>query len=207
MLRCRDLGIETSVMGLHVGSYEAETYDVCYDTANGSARKFLTVESRAEAARTIRRIEKRDEAYLKLLPKAVYNRLLSDDPNVNNISFTVRRTIIQPSQNELDHITNSCQIIFATYQIFSKGVDVPRLDMGVEALPSGNVLQPVGRILRLSPDKPTPEWYAIDDRVSKDGFNDESKMRWVNIINSYCAGKTETRIRALERAGARISYQ
>ena len=139
------------------------------------------------------------------MPEALYNRLQRGE----KITFEQAREQYSPSQHELDNITHSCQIIFATYEIFSKGVDVPRLDMGVEALPSGNVKQPAGRILRISDGKETPEWYAIHDTIEavKDdnGFvRDKDK---VDILTKYFDGKTQARIKALRGHGAKVKIQ
>jgi superfamily II DNA or RNA helicase len=200
---CVSLGVPAKVMGLHMAQYESGEWDVCYRVSDGgNLQRLMTCESKSAAQAVVRNIKRDPSDYQSAMPKALYNRLYrGETPDI-----LTRRTIRKPTQAELDHITNTCQIVFATYEIFSKGVDVPRLDMGVEALPSGNVRQPIGRILRVVPGKSTPEWYAIDDMVEAK-FDEGSNSLWTNILNHYFRGKTKARVNALNRANARISYQ
>lgn len=67
------------------------------------------------------------------------------------------------TQEELDFIKKNSQIIFATYQMMKEGVDIPRLDAGIDATPRADAIQLVGRIRRVHPNKPMPEWYTIVD--------------------------------------------
>ena len=71
----------------------------------------------------------------------------------------------KPKQAEKDWIAENCQIILATYGIFDTGADIDRLDMGVELTPRINLKQAIGRVLRIRPGKPTPEWHSINDRI------------------------------------------
>lgn len=200
---CVSLGVPEKAMGLHMAQYESGDYDVCYRLSDGgNLQKLFTFPTEMEAKSVIRNIRQNLLDYESAMPKALYKRLQAGE----NVDILTRKHVRKPTQQQLDDITNSCQIVFATYEIFSKGVDVPRLDMGVEALPSGNVRQPIGRILRVHPGKQTPEWYAIDDMVES-SFKDGSNVRWANILNGYFRGKTKTRVNALGRANARISYQ
>jgi superfamily II DNA or RNA helicase len=70
-------------------------------------------------------------------------------------------------QEELARILKECKIILATYGIFSTGMDVPHLDVGVECTPRVDLKQSIGRIVRLKEGKPTPEWYTITDDIRK----------------------------------------
>ena len=196
---CAKLGVPRAAMGLHMGQYLSGRFVVQYSYGRTNQRLFVA-ENRNEAQRAVSRLRRGDYAGFDL-PKALYNRLQHGE----SVIWKIDRENYSPSQNELDNITNSCQIIFATYQIFSKGVDVPRLDMGVEALPSGNLKQPLGRILRLHEGKPTPEWYAICDRIEAD-FETPGSLSAAALINLYLVGKTRTRIAALKRAKAKLIY-
>ena len=195
---CADLGIPKTAMGLHMGRYQSGRYEVCYSYGSNQ-QKLLVTDRKSEADAAVRML-RRGVSPVEL-PKALEARMLKDPKSV---MFSVRRETYAPSQKELDNITNSCQLIFATYQIFSKGVDVPRLDMGVEALPSANLKQPLGRILRLYEGKPEPEWYAICDTVVLDGPFGTSGDPSASLINSFLTGKTNTRIKALKKANAKI---
>ena len=57
----------------------------------------------------------------------------------------------------------SAQIIFATYGMFSKGVDLPQLDAGLDATPRTFFEQIHGRILRNISGKVKPIWVTIRD--------------------------------------------
>ncbi len=56
-----------------------------------------------------------------------------------------------------------CQIIFATYAMFGKGMDLPALDAGLDATPRTFVEQIHGRILRKQEGKVKPIWVTIRD--------------------------------------------
>lgn len=208
LLRLRDLcveaGIPTDVMGIHAGTYRTDRYVVYYTLPGGNKRNRLSVEADYNAARRlISRINRGDWARIPM-PAALAKRLQAGE----ELPFTSEREQFSPTQHDLDNIKHSCQIIFATYKIFSKGIDVPRLDMGVEALPSGNVKQPLGRVLRIMEGKPIPEWYSIHDVVEMD---EDDKFKTgaglAAVLNSFFEGKTKSRIAAMRRAKAKIKVQ
>lgn len=200
---CMDLGVPASAMGLHMGSYLTDRFVVYYAYEKDGKRNRATVCGDKNAAnRAISAIQRGDlDPYD--LPKTLYNRLQAGEA----VYWSTAREEFKPSQSDLDDITNSCQIIFATYEIFSKGVDVPRLDMGVEALPSGNVKQPLGRILRLAENKNQPEWYAICDSVDLEIYTGTSKEHEAHLLTEFFDGKTNSRITALRKAQAQIKRQ
>ena len=76
-------------------------------------------------------------------------------------------------QEELEDIAATRQIIFATYSMFSKGVDVPRLDTGIDCIPRRTFEQVHGRILRMEEGKRVPLWVTIRDVMS---FRAESQL-------------------------------
>lgn len=203
--RCVDLGVPADAMGIHAGTYQTDRFVVYYLLEGSKKRNRLALVDTYSKGRTLlSRLQREDYAGITM-PEALYNRLQRGE----KITFEQAREQYSPTQHELDNITHSCQIIFATYEIFSKGVDVPRLDMGVEALPSGNVKQPAGRILRISDGKETPEWYAIHDTISatknENGFVRDSDK--VTILTKYFDGKTKARIGALRKHGAKVKIQ
>ena len=57
-------------------------------------------------------------------------------------------------------------LLFATYQMFAKGMDVPRLAAGVDATPRSQAEQVHGRILRELSGKMKPIWMTIADSNS-----------------------------------------
>lgn len=64
---------------------------------------------------------------------------------------------------DLDEMKTKLPILLATYQMFSKGVDVPRLDTGIDMTPRSKAQQQHGRILRAMKGKKTPIWITIVD--------------------------------------------
>ena len=193
------LGVPEDEVGIHAGTYLSDRHVVYYRIGESTKRNRLAVVESASRARTIIR-NMREGHYERVpqFPAALYNRLQAGEP----VSFESAREQYSPPQSELDNITHSCHIILATYEIFSKGVDVPRLDMGVELLPSGNVKQPLGRVLRHKEGKNRPEWYAIEDIIHLEGFARGDPM--ASIINKFFRGKSRTRRKALKKAGAEI---
>ena len=64
----------------------------------------------------------------------------------------------------LDKVKAEAKVIVATYTMMKEGVDIPRLDAGIEALPSADNVQAIGRIRRPFPNKKKPKWFSIVDK-------------------------------------------
>tara|TARA_R100000808_G_scaffold512_2_gene2693 strand:+ start:12670 stop:14079 length:1410 start_codon:yes stop_codon:yes gene_type:complete len=64
----------------------------------------------------------------------------------------------------LEGIKKDCPVILATYSMMKEGVDIPRLDAGIEALPSPDNIQAVGRVRRPLESKRKPLWFSISDK-------------------------------------------
>lgn len=73
---------------------------------------------------------------------------------------TVRKRV---PKTELASTKTRASIIFATYAMFSKGVDEPRLAAGIDCTPRSKAEQVHGRILRVAEDKLSPIWVTIRD--------------------------------------------
>lgn len=72
---------------------------------------------------------------------------------------------------KLKEVKESAKLIFATYQMFAKGVDVPRLTGGVDATPRANAEQIHGRILRQPDGAQSAIWVTISDTNSYRSLN------------------------------------
>lgn len=72
----------------------------------------------------------------------------------------VQKTI---KKAELERVKETSRVIFATYGIIAKGVDIPRLSAGVDATPRSTSTQVHGRILRIMPGKVRPIWVTVAD--------------------------------------------
>jgi hypothetical protein len=66
-------------------------------------------------------------------------------------------------RNTLAEIKATRKVIFATYGMFTKGVDVPRLSGGIDCTPRSKARQVHGRILRKKEGKLTPIWVTVRD--------------------------------------------
>ncbi len=69
-------------------------------------------------------------------------------------------------KDELEKVKAQARVIFASYGIMAKGVDIPRLSAGVDATPRSTSTQVHGRILRTLPGKLRPIWVTIADTNS-----------------------------------------
>lgn len=110
-------------------------------------------------------------------------------------------------KTELSRIANDCKIILATYKIFGTGVDISRLDFGVEASPISNVTQALGRVLRLKEGKPQPEWVTIlDDIYYTDVYFDEdsNNRQVVRKEYSFFRNAYKKRLECYEQQNATI---
>lgn len=70
---------------------------------------------------------------------------------------------VKTTPEEFERIKRESQLIFATYGIFSEGIDVPRLDAGIDVTPRSDATQVIGRVRRPHEGKPDPFWVTILD--------------------------------------------
>lgn len=138
------------------------------------------------------------------------------------VKVGVSRKKVPVKENE--QIQESTQILFATYGMFSKGIDVPRLSAGIDVTPRSASEQVHGRILRKNhPGKLTPVWVTIRDWMSykaehqflkrlKDytGINNAEVYRWQPQLRKLkklnlreLEESVKKRIRKLERCEIR----
>lgn len=68
-------------------------------------------------------------------------------------------------QGYLDRMEKERPVLLATYGLMREGVDIPRLDAGIEASPRSDNVQAIGRIRRwlTTGNKPLPVWYSLQD--------------------------------------------
>ncbi len=69
-------------------------------------------------------------------------------------------------KKERDEIKKRCPVIFATYGLCQKALNIPRLDFGIDATPRATAKQLIGRVRRLVPGKLKPVWITIMDNHS-----------------------------------------
>jgi superfamily II DNA or RNA helicase len=93
------------------------------------------------------------------------NKVDEDEVGLYTGSYTVadtgnrRRT----SKRELERIKSDCPVIFGTYSMLSTGIDIPRMDAGIEATPRAHNVQAIGRIRRQFAGKSKGRWFSITD--------------------------------------------
>lgn len=63
----------------------------------------------------------------------------------------------------LSYVKENSRLIFATYGMITEGIDIPRLDAGIDASPRSLATQLVGRIRRPMPGKKEPVWITLLD--------------------------------------------
>lgn len=86
----------------------------------------------------------------------------------------------------LEKVKEESKIILATYAMTKEGFDCPRLDAGVEALPTADNVQGIGRIRRILPGKRHPIWFSMLD------LNNRLFVRYSNSRLSGFEGKNVT---------------
>jgi len=84
------------------------------------------------------------------------------------ISLKLRNTETEreAKRKYLVDVKNTKRIIFSTYGMFGKGVDIPRLSAGIDCTPRSQATNVIGRILRIQLDKLIPIWVTIADKNS-----------------------------------------
>ena len=70
------------------------------------------------------------------------------------------------------------RIFFATFKLAEKGMDIPRLNVGIDATPRSQAKQALGRTSRIYKEKKYSKWYTIDDiHVPKFRSNYYSRLK------------------------------
>ncbi len=86
----------------------------------------------------------------------------------------------------LEERKGAVRILFSTYGMFGKAVDVPRLSAGVDMTPRSKAKQVHGRILRPSDGKLIPIWGTVRDFMSY-----RAEYQFSNRLTEYAEGSVE----------------
>lgn len=129
--------------------------------------------------------------------KMIFNLLVSRGVPANKIGLFTRtgfdgKVIKNSSLSEIEKDTSK-KIILSTYTMFKEGVDIPRLDSGIDATPIASSIQLIGRIRRFLPGKKVPLWFSIEDKPLGNGAG-------------RLAGYTKKRIEDYKKTDAKIIY-
>jgi superfamily II DNA or RNA helicase len=87
---------------------------------------------------------------------------------------------------EKTRVLQGARVIFATYGMFAKGVDAPRLSGGIDCTPRAKAEQVHGRILRAREGKLVPIWVTIRDVNSY-----RTEFQFAARIRQYAASSAE----------------
>ncbi len=68
------------------------------------------------------------------------------------------------TDDDLDWVSENSRVIFTVYQMARDGLDIPRLDAGIDVYPRADGVQAIGRIRRAVEGKPEPLWITIRDK-------------------------------------------
>jgi superfamily II DNA or RNA helicase len=71
---------------------------------------------------------------------------------------------VKVTEAELDEVRKSAQVVFSTYGMGKEGLDIQRLDAGIDASPRADGVQAIGRIRRPMVGKPKPVWFTFRDK-------------------------------------------
>lgn len=71
------------------------------------------------------------------------------------------------SKEYLDWCEKRASVVIATYGMMKEGIDMPRLDRGMDVSPREDIVQALGRIRRIYPDKKRALWVTLRDRADK----------------------------------------
>lgn len=104
---------------------------------------------------------------------------------------TYTPVLLSPKRKKIPRATlqvakENAKVIFATYGMFSKGVDVPRLTGGIDCTPRAKAAQTHGRILRKQEGKLVPIWVTVRDVNSY-----RLEYQFLKRIEDYVADSAE----------------
>lgn len=146
--------IPLDTVGLFVGKYKTDllrAHVPYYDQKQQQAKRHFP--------RLVFRDARQAEIYVKYWALAHPKAFFSWD------EIKLKQYEHQPTEDEYNWMKSNCRVLLATYGIFGTGMDVPRLDTGIEATPRGDVRQAVGRIGRDKNNLFAPEWHSFVDMI------------------------------------------
>lgn len=175
MKMCKELGVPESVMGQYTGESNSNGKVIVLKKPTVIDKKFTYV---------LKRTKKLDRQYPAL--KQYDNNieftncsLYAQDAVQGTIKGTEIEMVIplsclkmqvlsqvklKSTKADLDYIKDNSQILFSTYGMMGLGVNIPRLDCGIDVTPKSSfAAQVIGRINRALPGKRKPIWVTPVD--------------------------------------------
>ena len=163
-------------MPLRVAVHEYVTRKPVWGTNHGSRVKCVTRDSRRteKVLEIVMNLWNRDRnilvvadnvSYLEHLYQEVVRRGIPDEAiGQYTGKFSDGGKERATDSEYLSWVEQNAKLIFATYAMMKEGIDIPRLDAGVEATPRSSGIQVMGRVRRVLAGKPIPEWHMIRDK-------------------------------------------
>lgn len=107
------------------------------------------------------------------VPRSVMGQFTGDIQEV--VAENGKRKVhkYRQSKQALTLVKENARLIFATYGMITEGIDIPRLDAGIDVTPRSTATQLIGRLRRPVPGKKEPLWvtlYDTDFGVAKNWF-------------------------------------
>jgi superfamily II DNA or RNA helicase len=97
------------------------------------------------------------------VPRSAMGQFTSEVHRTTTVAGKRKTTKSKQSKDTLDFVKEKAQLIFATYGMMTEGIDIPRLDAGIDATPRSAATQLIGRIRRPMPGKRLPLWITVRD--------------------------------------------
>lgn len=120
------------------------------------------------------------------VPAADMGQFTGSEQRVTPTGDGPRRVSRRRDEAELERVKREARLILATYQMVTAGIDIPRLDAGLDATPASSATQLVGRIRRPRPGKPRPVWITLVDERSPVALR-----RFRSRLRDYAASDVE----------------
>jgi superfamily II DNA or RNA helicase len=104
--------------------------------------------------------------HLQTLQTLLNQRGIKDEIGLFVGSYMVGGKRKQTVQGYLNSVRDDPKysVILATYSMMKEGVNIPRLDAGIDATPRADGIQAIGRIRRPLPNKRMPIWLTVVDQ-------------------------------------------
>jgi hypothetical protein len=77
---------------------------------------------------------------------------------------TIKNKRVKITAEEQKHVKMNCDMMFTTYGMGKQGLDVPRLDLGIDITPAARAVQAASRVRTPMEGKNSPVWITIVDR-------------------------------------------
>jgi len=129
-----------------------------------SGRQAIVVSEHISHLQTLMR-----EAERLGVPRSAMGQFTNEIQEGQKVQLDGREQVVmkrrKQTPRQLERVMRDAQIIFATYGMLTEGIDIPRLDAGIDATPRSDAAQLIGRIRRPYEGKKQPVlWVTLVDK-------------------------------------------